>query len=351
MPRYHEVYHTLQVPEDLKRTLEALPKVELHVHLEGATSPEAIFRMAERNGISLPAADRESWNAFCQFRDFNHFITVYEASTRCMLTAEDFTEMVVDFCERQAAQNVLYTEAFLSTGLHLEKIPSRELIDALEEGSRDGERACGTRVRFIPDISRERPWQQERILSFAVEAHQRGIGLGIGLGGIESGYPPRLFQQTYETAAKAGLHLVAHAGETTGGAGILEAVQLLQAERIGHGIRVLDDGRLVDELRQRRVPFEVSPQSNYCTGVVAAGQPHPLRAMQEQGLLCTVNSDDPALFSSDLVNEYLTLAAQGFSLDELVQLDRNAAAVSFLGNREKQDLAEKIDAFARAALG
>jgi len=348
MPRYHEVYRAPPVPERVQKALAAMPKVELHVHLEGATSPEAIFRMAERNGIALPAADRESWNAFCQFRDFNHFITVYEASTQCMRMAEDFTEMVADFCERQAAQNVVYTEAFLSTGLHLQKLPSRDLIDALERGAREGERRCGTRVRFIPDISRERPWQQGDILAFAVEAHKRGVGLGIGLGGIESGYPPRLFQQTYETAAAAGLHLVAHAGETTGGEGILEAVHLLQAERIGHGIRVLDDERLVEELRRRRVPFEVSPQSNYCTGVVATGQAHPLRAMQQRGLLCTVNSDDPALFSSDLVNEYLTLAAQGFALDELVELDRNAAAVSFLGEREKQEIIARIDAFARA---
>ena len=349
MPRYDEVYHTTRVPEDLQRKLAGMPKVELHVHLEGATSPQAIFRMAERNGISLPAADRESWSEFCRFRDFAHFITVYETATQCMLTAADFTEMVVDFCERQAAQNVLYTEAFLSTGLHLQKLPPRELIDALERGARDGERRYGTRVRFIPDISRERPWQQEGILAFAIEAHRRGVGLGIGLGGIESGFPPRLFQQTYESAAREGLHLLAHAGETTGGDGILEAVTLLQAERIGHGIRVLDDGELIDRLRHRRVPFEVSPQSNYCTGVVAAGQPHPLRAMQDRGLLCTVNSDDPALFSSDLVNEYLTLAAQGFSLAELVVLDRNAAEASFLDASGKQSLLKRIDDFARSS--
>lgn len=347
MPRYDEVFHTHPVAEDLRRTLGALPKVELHVHLEGATSPEAIFRMAERNGISLPAADRQSWSAFCQFRDFNHFITVYETSTKCMLTAQDFTEMVIDFCEHQAAQNVRYTEAFLSTGLHLEKLPARELITALEKGAHEGERRCGTRVRFIPDISRERPWQQQGILAFAVEAHHRGIGLGLGLGGIETGYPPRLFQETYEAAGKAGLHLVAHAGETTGGDGIREAVELLQAERIGHGIRVLDDDGLIDHLRRKGVPFEVSPQSNYCTGVVAAGAPHPLRAMRDRGLLCTINSDDPAFFSSDLVNEYITLAAQGFELAELISLDRNAVEVSFMSAQEKDSIRREIDSFER----
>jgi adenosine deaminase len=345
MPRYHEVFHTQSVSEDLQARLASMPKVELHVHLEGATSPSAIFRMAGRNGISLPAADRESWDAYCQFRDFNHFITVYEASTSCMITAKDFTEMVMDFCERQASQNILYTEAYLSTGLHLEKLPSRELISALEKGARDGERKFGSKVRFIPDISRERPWQQQGILSFAVEAFKRGVGLGLGLGGIESGYPPRLFQETYDAARRAGLHLVAHAGETTGGQGILEAVELLQAERIGHGIRVLDDAELVETLRERRVPFEVSPQSNYCTGVVGRGEPHPLRTMQDRGLLCTVNSDDPALFSSDLVNEYTTLAAQGFDLEELISLDRNAVLVSFMSQPEKESMLKKLDAF------
>ena len=350
MPGYDQVYNSHPVPEDLQKRLRAMPKVELHVHLEGATSPEAIFRMARRNGISLPATDLQSWDAFCQFTDFNHFITVYETSTRCMLTATDFTEMVIDFCERQARHNVRYTEAYLSTGLHLEKLPARELITALESGTREGERRYGTRVRFIPDISRERPWQQDGILSFAVEAARRGVGLGLGLGGIETGYPPRLFQETYEKAHKAGLHLVAHAGETTGAEGIRETVQLLHVERIGHGIRVLDDEGVIDLLRRDRVPFEVSPQSNYCTGVVSPGQPHPVRAMQDRGLLCTINSDDPAMFSSDLSNEYVTLAAQGFSLEELVSLDRNAALVSFMSQSEKEGVVEMLDAFARDAV-
>lgn len=350
MPGYHQVYNSRPVPEHLQKRLRAMPKVELHVHLEGATSPEAIFRMARRNGIGLPATDLESWDAFCRFTDFNHFITVYETSTKCMLTATDFTEMVIDFCERQASHNVLYTEAYLSTGLHLEKLPARELITALENGIREGERRYGTRVRFIPDISRERPWQQDGILSFAVEASKRGVGLGLGLGGIESGYPPRLFQETYDRARKAGLHLVAHAGETAGADAIRETVQLLHAERIGHGIRVLDDDEVIDLLRRDRVPFEVSPQSNYCTGVIGLGQPHPVRAMQGRGLLCTINSDDPAMFSSDLSNEYVTLAAQGFTLEELLSLDRNAALVSFMSQSEKEGVLKTLDAFAQEAL-
>jgi adenosine deaminase len=350
MPGYDQVFNSHPVPEALQKQLRAMPKVELHVHLEGSTSPEAIFRMARRNGISLPATDLKGWDAFCQFTDFNHFITVYETSTKCMLTETDFTEMVVDFCERQARHNVRYTEAYLSTGLHLEKLPARELITALENGARDGERRYGTTVRFIPDISRERPWQQDGILSFAVEAGKRGVGLGLGLGGIETGYPPRLFRETYDKAHKAGLHLVAHAGETTGAEGIRETVQLLHAERIGHGIRVLDDEEVIDLLRGERVPFEVSPQSNYCTGVVSLGQPHPVRAMLDRGLLCTINSDDPAMFSSDLSNEYVTLAAQGFSLEELVSLDRNAALASFMSQPEKEAVLKMLDAFVRDAV-
>lgn len=142
---------------------------------------------------------------------------------------------------------------------------------------------------------------------------------------------------------------MAHAGETTGAEGIREAVQLLRAERIGHGIRVLDDDQVIELLRRDRVPFEVSPQSNYCTGVVSLAQPHPLRTMQDRGLLCTVNSDDPALFSSDLSNEYVTLAAQGFSLEELYSLDRNAALVSFMSESEKEGVLKTLDAFARDA--
>jgi adenosine deaminase len=350
MPDYHQVFNSHPVADSLKKRLQSMPKVELHIHLEGATSPEAIFRMARRNGISLPAADLESWNAFCRFTDFNHFITVYETSTKCMLAAADFTEMVVDFCERQARHNVRYTEAYLSTGLHLEKLPAGELITALEKGIREGEQKYGTRVRFIPDISRERPWQQDGILAFAVEAGKRGAGLGLGLGGIETGYPPRLFQETYDKARKAGLHVVAHAGETAGAECIRETVQLLHAERIGHGIRVLDDPEVIELLKKDRVPFEVSPQSNYCTGVVSLGQPHPVRTMKDRGLLCTINSDDPAMFSSDLSNEYFTLAAQGFSLEELISLDRNAVLVSFMSQSEKESALKMVDDFTRGAV-
>lgn len=343
MPTYNKVFNSHEVSDTLMDKLQSLPKVELHVHLEGATSPETYFRIAARNGIMLPVDGLNGWKAYCEFDDFKHFISVYENATSCIRRSIDFTEMILDFAENQAHQNVVYTEVYLSTSLHLGKLSHHELLDAIEKGVARAEDRFESRLRFIPDISRERPHQQEEILAFAIEAAKRGVGIGLGLGGIESGYPPRLFQRTYDEARKAGLHLLVHAGETIGAESIGEAVELLDPERIGHGIRVIDDPTLTEVLVERQLPFEVSPQSNYCTRVIELDLPHPIRMMKAKGLFCTINSDDPSMFSTSLNNEYLTLAAQGFSFEELVELDKNAVRASFMAETEKASTLKKID--------
>ncbi|MCA9225980.1 MAG: adenosine deaminase, partial [Planctomycetales bacterium] len=178
----------------------------------------------------------------------------------------------------------------------------------------------------------------------AIEAGKREHFIGLGLGGIENGYPADLFVETFQEAKRHGLHVVAHAGETTGPQTIRDAIQKLGAERIGHGIRCLEDAELVMELCEQRIPLEVCPTSNYCLGLVERGQPHPLRRMVDAGLLCTVNSDDPPMFSTTLNDEYTLLAEQGFSLAELQQLNLNAVDASFLPGDEKSTLRSAIEA-------
>lgn len=347
---YLETFHSHSVSPAAAGWLAAMPKVEIHVHLEGAVSPEAVFEMAQRNGVQLPAGSLEEWREFYRFTDFLHFIKVYMATVSCMQKPEDFAQMAEDFLRRQAAQNVVYSEASFSAALHMGKLPADEMLGALEEGLRRGEQKYGCRAALIPDLSREMVDRTEihaQVLAFACQAKERGIGAALGIGGKEAGFPAEPYGAIFQQARQAGLHVIAHAGEAEGPVSVWGALEALGAERIGHGIRALEDPALVEVLRRRQIPIEVSPQSNYCTRVTPWEAPHPLRQMVDAGLFCTVNSDDPAMFSTDLNNEYLTLAAQGFSLEELQRLNLNGLEASFLPETEKEHLRARFEEYYR----
>jgi adenosine deaminase len=334
----------------LDRRLRAMPKVELHVHLEGAMEPDAVWEMAERNGTPLPARTPEEWRGFYAFRDFAHFIEVYSAAARAMRRAEDWAFMAERFAAGQAAQGVVYTEAFLSASYMVEParaavLPPEAILEALEAGTAAGERAHGVRVRFIPDIARHVPATQRAVLDFAARGRERGLFLGLGLGGPEAGFPPEPYRDTYAEARRRGLRLVAHAGETAGAASVRGAVEALGAERIGHGVRAAEDPAVVALLRARGVPLEVCPTSNYRLKVVPEGARHPIRALVDAGVTCTVNSDDPPMFGTTLVDEYRLLARQGFAWEELWAMNRNALEAAFLGDAERAGYRARYDAW------
>ena len=310
--------------------LADMPKVELHVHIEGAQLPETIWDMALRNDVSLPAGSLDEWKRWYAFRDFAHFIEVYLAASRAMRTARDFHDMVVAFHAYQAAQNIVYTEAFLSASLFVDTIPWDDLIEALRDALEKGRSEHGVEVRLIPDIARNFPGTKERVLRFTLEGQQAGVFIGLGLGGLEAGFPPELFRDEFEEARRNGLHVVAHAGEGAGADSVRGAVEVLRAERIGHGIRCLEDQELVALLRDRSIPMEVCPTSNYRTGVVVEGAPHPILDMLDAGLLVTVNSDDPPMFGTSLTEEYQRLHEQGVSLERLWDCNLDAVRSSFL---------------------
>ena len=328
--------------------LHAMPKVEIHVHLEGATGPDTIWDMAQRNDVDLPAESREAWREFYEFRDFAHFIEVYIAATSAMCTPRDFEQMVRDFAGHQAAQNVRYSEAYISPQFHLAMgLSQGDLLDALAAGADSGWREHGSKVRFIADISRQTEMRMDDVLPFALAGHDRdSLVIGIGIGGIEEGHPPERFAAIFSEARRGGLHTVAHAGESAGPASVWGALRSLDAERIGHGIRSLEDSDLIAYLRDTHVPLEVSPNSNYRTKVVPTSEPHPIRALVDAGVYTTVNSDDPPMFSTDLNNEYVTLARQGFSFEELWQLNLNTLEAAFLSEAERAALREEWSAFA-----
>lgn len=330
----------------LTSRISRMPKAEIHVHLEGATAAATYFEIAKRNGIELATADLPQWNDYFKFRDFNHFIEVYVGCTKFLRTADDYALLVKRFGEQQAALNIKYTETFVSCSLLPDHIDRSAFLDAIRGAAEEIESKHGIAVRFIADISREIPASQAKVLDLAIEGHKRGVFIGVGLGGPEIGFPPELFAQTYRAARQAGLHVVAHAGETVGTASMVGALDALGAERIGHGVMSLEDPDLMARLRQTQIPLEICPQSNYHIGVSPAGEPHQIRALKDAGVYVTVNSDDPAMFETDLSNEYRTLASQGFGWDELWALNRATLNATFASDAVKRALNEEWDRFA-----
>jgi adenosine deaminase len=331
---------------ELRRRFAAMPKAEIHVHLEGATAPDASYAIAKRNNVALPVDSLEEWKRYFAFRDFPHFIDVYRKTTDTIRTTDDLALMIAQFYVDQARQNVRYSECFMSMSLHLRRLTASQILDALAQGIERGRTVSGTRVAFIADISREDPHTQDAVLDLALRGMKRGLIIGLGLGGLEAEFPPALFTDTYNQAEAAGLKVVAHAGEAAGYESIKAAIDELNVVRIGHGIRIVDSPEYAAECRARNITFEVCPVSNYAIGSTPPDQPHPIRRMVDLGLRCTLNSDDPAMFSTNLAAQYELLAEQGFSWEELWKLNAATLDATFLNATEKAAYAREWDDFA-----
>jgi aminodeoxyfutalosine deaminase len=327
-----------------------MPKVELHVHLEGSIRPATLLRLAERNDFKLPAQDVDGLRDFYRFRDFAHFIEVYVTITRCLQTQDDYRLIAYEFGADCARQNVRYAEVTFSivTNVTYARLPWQAILEGLNDGRARARAEFGVDWRWVFDIVRDVPGTQEQVVEIALAAQDLGV-VALGLGGGETGFPPELFVQSFERARQGGLHSVPHAGEIAGSESIWNALKLLHADRIGHGVRCLEDPALGDYLRQHKVPLEICPSSNICLGVFPSYAAHPLRRLWDEGLFITINSDDPPLFNTDLNNEYEVLVDHfAFTTDELEQVSLNALRASFLPKTEKTQLETEFRAeFAR----
>jgi adenosine deaminase len=341
----------------LELFLRRMPKVELHVHLEGSMRPGVLLELARRNGVDLPAGDEEGLRRWFRFRDFDHFVQVYLTCSRALRTPEDFQLLALDFLAMQAEQGVLYTEAHFTISTHLANGGSgEEILAALEEAMGEGERRYGSRLRLIPDIVRNVGVEAaDRTLEWALAARSRGV-VALGLSGSEARFASDPYRPHFEAAAREGLHRVAHAGEHAGPEAIRSALEVCDAERIGHGVRAVEDPSLVAELRDRRIPLEICPSSNVCLGVFPDLASHSFDRLYRAGVPVSVNSDDPAFFDTELSREYLRLhEAFGYSPEELAGLSLAALRQSFLPDGEKAvleaDFRERMDTLARELLG
>jgi adenosine deaminase len=334
-----------------------MPKVELHVHLEGSMRPAVLLELARRNGVDLPAQDEAGLKKWFRFRDFDHFVQIYLTCSRALRTPEDFQLLASDFLVEQACQNILYSEVHFTIATHLHNgANGQEVLQALEETVREAEKSNGVTLRLIPDIVRNvGPQVADRTLEWALAGRGRGV-VALGLTGSETRFPNEPFRGHFDTAAKEGLHRVAHAGETAGPESIRSVLDVCGAERIGHGIRAVDDPALMAELNEKGVPLEVCPSSNVCLGVVPDLASHPFDRLYRSGCRMSVNSDDPAFFNTNLTREYLRLHQTfGYSAAELAGLSLSALRQSFLPDDERavieRRFREQFDALGRDLLG
>jgi len=334
---------------DLAEIIRTLPKVELHVHLEGTVQPETVLALARKNRVALPATSLDDLRAWYTFRDFDHFVEIFSTICACLQTPDDFARITYEYGRAMARQNIRYAEVTWSPTQH-SHLPFTALLDGINTGRQQAERDLGVRMAWIPDIVRCNPETAEQVVAWLISPEAiAGSVVAIGLGGPEVGFPPELFSEAFATARAAGLHSNPHAGETMGPESVWGALHALGAERLGHGVRAIEDAALIAHLVERQIPLEVNPTSNICLGIYPTYAAHPLRALVEAGICVTINSDDPALFNTSLNEEYLHAVRDcGLSLAQLITVARNAIRVSYLPEADKTRLLAEFDATCHA---
>ncbi len=331
----------------LQALVEQLPKIELHLHIEGTLEPEQHFVFARRNGMTLDYPDVEALRGAYQFHNLQSFLDLYYQGTAVLRTGQDFYELTRAYLERVAHQNVVHTEIFFDPQSHISRgINFSTVIGGIGRALDEGRERLGISSRLIMCFLRHLDEMDAFEILKQAESYLDRIA-GVGLDSSELGYPPAKFQRVFAAARELGLHTVAHAGEEGPPEYIWEALDLLQVERIDHGVRSVEDGRLVERLRSEGIPLTVCPLSNIRLRAYPNLKGHPLRKMLDLGLKATINSDDPAYFGG-YMNENLAAVQEVFDLTpaELLTLSLNAVDAAFLDPVDK----ERIAILVRAAV-
>lgn len=330
------------VDETLIRTL---PKVELHVHLEGTFEPELMFAIAARNGIALPYRTVDEVRAAYRFTDLQSFLDIYYAAAHVLMKEGDFYDLTWAYLQRMHAEHVRHVEPFFDPQTHTARgVPFPTVLDGITRALEDGRRRLGISSRLILCFLRHLPAAAAmQTLEQALPFRDRIVG--VGLDSSEAGHPPSDFTDVFARARREGFRAVAHAGEEGPPEYIRQALDLLGVSRIDHGVRCLEDPGLVDRLVADRVPLTVCPLSNVKLRVVETLADHPIRRLVDRGLRVTINSDDPAYFGGYITDNYLAVA-RTFSLTaaEIATLARNAVESTFLDGPDRRALLAQVDA-------
>ncbi len=334
----------------LEQYLQEAPKAELHVHLEGSILPATLLTLAKRNKVALPVTTLDEVQQWFKYRNFPHFVEIYVAISSSLKTVEDYEQIVYEFGATMARQHIRYAEATFSACTHRYTlgIPHDVYFTGLTRGRERAKQDFGVEINWIFDIVRdvaEGPGMSQRAdytLAVAKESMQDGV-VALGLGGLEVGYPPEWFEKWFDQGRAAGLHSIPHAGETEGPASVWGAIHALGAERIGHGVRAIEDPSLVAYLAENQIPLEVCPTSNLRLGVYPSLQEHPFPQLYKAGIPLTINSDDPPLFNTTLNDEVgLLSSAFCYDKDTINEILLNGVRYSFLPIERKRVLEEQF---------
>jgi adenosine deaminase len=328
--------------DQLRNIVEQMPKAELHIHIEGSLEPELIFALAQRNGVSLAYPSVQALREAYAFSDLQSFLDIYYAGASVLLTEQDFYDMTAAYLARAHADNVRHAEIFFDPQTHTARgVPIETVINGISRACQDAPISSALILCFLRHLSEE-----EAIATLEDAAPLRDKFIGVGLDSSEVGHPPEKFARVFDRARELGLHLVAHAGEEGPPSYIRNALDVLNVQRIDHGVRCVEDPMLVERLVREQVPLTVCPLSNIKLRVFDVMGQHNLRALLDKGLVATVNSDDPAYFGG-YVNENYVAAFDALDLntEHAKTLARNSFAASFLEPEQKRKYLAEVDDF------
>ncbi|WP_018174210.1 MULTISPECIES: adenosine deaminase [unclassified Thioalkalivibrio] len=333
----------------MQDAIARLPKVELHLHIEGALEPELLFRLAERNNVELPYASIDEVRAAYQFQDLQSFLDIYYAGACVLLTEQDFYDLTWAYLQRCQQDHVRHTEIFFDPQTHTERgVAFATVIDGLTRALGDGERELGISSRlilcFLRHLSAEAAME-----TFEAALPYRDRIAAFGLDSAEQGNPPEKFRAVFDRVREAGFRVVAHAGEEGPPEYIHQALDLLQVDRIDHGVQAEQDPALLQRLAKEQIPLTVCPLSNIKLCVFDQLEDHNLKRLLDAGLRVTINSDDPAYFGGYIGENFrATTDALALSIDELEKLARNAVEAAFMDDPSRQQLHDEITDWRRS---
>jgi len=332
---------------DTASFVRALPKAELHLHIEGTLEPEMMFDLAARNGIDVPFASVEEVRAAYEFSDLQSFLDIYYQGAAVLVTEQDFFDLMYAYLERAAADGVRRAEIFFDPQTHTERgIDFSVFMDGFTRAIAVARDEWGISAALIMCFLRHLPGEAA-VATWSEAEPYADLLIGVGLDSSEVGNPPEWFAEAYQLARDAGLHAVAHAGEEGPPAYIVGALDSLGSERIDHGVRSAEDPALVDRLVAEQIPLTMCPLSNVKLRVFDRLEDHNLKELLDRGVRVTINSDDPAYFGGYVLDNYVAIAeALDLSRDDVITLARNSIEATFLSADEKAALLAELDAVA-----
>jgi adenine deaminase len=328
-----------------KELIRRMPKAELHMHLEGSLEPDLMFRLARRNGITLPWKSEQDLQAAYSFTNLQSFLEVYYAGLTVLLKEQDFFDMTRAYLERAHADNVVHTEVFISPQAHTRRnVALGAVIEGIEAALKSAQKDLGVTSRLILGIQRQ--WSEEDALSMIDSARPwRDRVAGLGMGGPELPHPPQKFVRAFAHARELGWRTMAHAGEEGPASYVADTLDLLKVDRIDHGVRCEEDPALVARLAELQIPLTVCPVSNVKLHVFPDLAAHNIKRLLDKGVCVTMNSDDPSYFLGYVNDNFEGCeAALGLTRQDLYKLARNSFTASFLKEEEKQRHIAKLDA-------